>query len=100
MFIVSTYSTQHKTAHNQGVTKMSRSHYCQVTYDADVKGMYNLDLAGSKTIETIAAARIWRNIGRKAAIGYAAKRGLNVSLVRLACQLEAMNKSGFVFGSV
>ena len=71
---------------------MSRSHYCQVTYDADVKGMYNLDLVGSKTIATIAAARIWRNIGRKAAVGYATKRGLNMSLVRLACQLEATKR--------
>ena len=71
---------------------MSRSHYCQVTYDADVKGMYNLDLVGSKTIATIAAARIWRNLGRKAAAGYAAKRGLNMGLVRLACQLEAMKR--------
>lgn len=78
---------------------MSRSHYCQVTYDADVKGMYNLDLAGSKTIATIAAARIWRNLGRKAAAGYATKRGLNMSLVCIACQLEATNKSGFVIGS-
>lgn len=71
---------------------MSRSHYCQVTYDADVKGMYNLDLVGSKTIATIAAARIWRNLGRKAAAGYATKRGLNMSLVRIACQLEAMKR--------
>lgn len=79
---------------------MSRSHYCQVTYGADVKGMYNLDFASSKTIATIAAARIWRNIGIKAAQGYAAKRGLNMSLVRIACQLEAMNKSGFVLESI
>jgi hypothetical protein len=54
---------------------MARSHYCQVTFDADIKGAYQLDLVGSKTIATIAAARIWRNIGRKAALGYAAKRG-------------------------
>ena len=79
---------------------MARSHYCQVTYDADIKGMYNLDLVGSKTIATIAAARIWRNLGRKAAAGYAAKRGLNMSLVRLASQLEAMRITGFVLGSV
>lgn len=52
------------------------------------------------TIETIAAARIWRNIGRKAAQGYAAKRGLNMGLVRIACQLEAMRKTGFVLGGV
>ena len=78
---------------------MPRSHYLQVKYDADIKGMYNLDPVSSRTIATIAAARIWRNIGRKAALGYAAKRGLNMSMVRLACQLEAMNKSGFVLGS-
>jgi hypothetical protein len=80
--------------------KMARSHYCQVTFDADTKGMYNLDLVSSRTVSTIAAARIWRNIGRKAANGYAAKRGLDMRLIRLACQLEAMNKSGFVLGSV
>ena len=79
---------------------MARSHYCQVTFDADIKGMYNLELVGSKTIATIGAARIWRNLGRKAAAGYAAKRGLDMALVRLACQLEAMNRSGFVLGSV
>ena len=80
--------------------KMARSHYCQVTFDADIKGAYQLDLVSSHTIATIAAARIWRNIGRKAANGYAAKRGLNMRLVRLACQLEAMNRSGFVLGSI
>lgn len=79
---------------------MSRSHYYQDTYDADIKGKYTLDRVGSKTIATIAAARIWRNLGRKAAAGYAAKRGLNMSLVRIACQLEAMNKHGFVLGKV
>ena len=79
---------------------MPRSHYCQVTFDADTKGKYNLDLVSSHTIATIAAARIWRNIGRKAANGYAVKRGLNMRLVRLACQLEAMNRSGFVLGSI
>ena len=79
---------------------MARSHYCQVTFAADVKGMYHLDLVSSHTIATIAAARIWRNIGRKAAAGYAAKRGLNMGLVRLACQLEAMHKSGFALGGV
>jgi NAD-dependent oxidoreductase involved in siderophore biosynthesis len=80
--------------------KMARSHYCQVTFDADIKGMYHLDPVSSRTIATIAAARIWRNIGRKAANGYAVKRGLNMALVRLACQLEAMNKTGFVFGAI
>ena len=79
---------------------MARSHYCQVTFDADIKGMYHLDLVSSRTIATIAAARIWRNIGRKSANGYAAKRGLDMRLVRLACQLEAMNKHGFILGSV
>lgn len=79
---------------------MARSHYCQVTFDADIKNIYNLDNVGSKTVATIAAARIWRNIGRKAAAGYAAKRGLNMSLVRLACQLEAMHKHGFILGCV
>lgn len=69
---------------------MARSHYCQVTYAADIKGMYQLDNVKSHTIATIAAARIWRNLGLKAAQGYAAKRGLNMSLVRIACQLEAM----------
>jgi len=79
---------------------MARSHYYQVTFDADIKGVYNLDLVGKRTIATIAAARIWRNIGRKAAKGYAAKRGLDMRLVRLACQLEAMKKHGFILGSV
>jgi len=79
---------------------MARSHYCQVTFDADIKGMYDLDIVSSRTVATIAAARIWRNIGRKAANGYAAKRGLDMRLVRLACQLEAMNKHGFILGSV
>ncbi len=79
---------------------MARSHYCQVTYDADTKGAYQLDLVSSRTVATIAAARIWRNIGRKASAGYAAKRGLDMHLVRLACQLEAMNRSGFILGSV
>ena len=79
---------------------MTRSHYCQVTFAAETTYSYNLDLASSETIATIAAARIWRNLGRKAAAGYAAKRGLNMALVRLACQLEAMNRSGFVLGSV
>lgn len=69
---------------------MSRSHYCQIRFSSD----YNLSLVGYKTIATIAAARIWRNIGRKAANGYAAKRGLDMHLVRLACQLEAMRKAG------
>lgn len=80
--------------HSKGNT-MSRTHCRQVKYDADIKRSYHLDLVGYKTIATIAAARIWRNIGRKAANGYAAKRGLNMALVRLACQLEAMRKAGY-----
>lgn len=57
-------------------------------------------MVSKSTIETIAAARIWRNIGRKAAQGYASKRGLNMGLVRIACQLEAMRKTGFVLGEI
>lgn len=79
---------------------MKRSHVFNLHQTAISKGAYNFDLVGSKTVATIAAARIWRNLGRKAAAGYAAKRGLNMSLVRLACQFEAMKKSGFVLGSV
>ena len=79
---------------------MARSHYCQVTFLADKRNAYNLDLVGSKTVATIAAARIWRNLGRKAAAGYAAKRDIDMRLVRLACQLEAMRKTGFVLGAI
>lgn len=79
---------------------MKGSHVFNLHQSAIIKGVYNLDHVGLSTIETIAAARIWRNIGRKAAQGYAAKRGLNMGLVRIACQLEAMNKHGFVLGSV
>ena len=68
------------------------THFHQVI---DAKETYQLDMVSTRTTSTIAAARIWRNIGRKAAEGYAKKRGLNMSLVRLACQLEAMKKSGF-----
>ena len=57
---------------------------------------YDFDHVGSKTIATIAAGRIWRNLGRKAAVGYAAKRDIDMRLVRLACQLEAMRKHGFI----
>lgn len=74
---------------------MARSHYCQITFDADIKGMYNLSLVGPKTIATIAAARISRNLGFKAGVAYARKRGIKMSLVRLAMQLEAMRKAGF-----
>lgn len=79
---------------------MKQSHVSNLRQSAIIKGTYNFDNAAKSTIETIAAARIWRNLGRKAAAGYAAKRGLNMSLVRLACQLEAMRKHGFVLGSV
>jgi hypothetical protein len=77
-----------------------KSHVFNLHQSTIIKGTYNFDNAGKSTIETIAAARIWRNLGRKAAAGYAAKRGLNMSLVRLACQLEAMRKTGFVLGGV
>lgn len=70
---------------------MKQSHIFNLHQSA-INGAYNFDHVGSKTITTIAAARIWRNLGRKAAAGYAAKRGLNMDLVRLACQLEAMRK--------
>lgn len=79
---------------------MKGSHVFNLHQSLTIKGAYNFDNVGKSTIETIAAARIWRNIGRKAAAGYAEKRGLNMGLVRLACQLEAMRKHGFVLGSV
>ena len=79
---------------------MKGSHVFNLHQSAIIKGTYCFDNVEKSTVETIAAARIWRNIGRKAAQGYAAKRGLNMSLVRLACQLEAMRKSGFVLGNI
>ena len=79
---------------------MKGSHVFNLQQSAIINGAYSFDNVEKSTIETIAAARIWRNIGRKAAAGYAAKRGLNMSLVRLACQLEAVRKTGFVLGSV
>lgn len=78
---------------------MKRSHIFNLHQSA-INGAYSFDHVEKSTIETIAAARIWRNLGRKAAAGYAAKRGLNMGLVRLACQLEAMRKTGFVLGGV
>lgn len=78
---------------------MKGSHVFNLHQSAIINGTYNFDHVEKSTVETIAAARIWRNLGRKAAAGYAKKRGLNMSLVRLACQLEATNKSGFVIGS-
>jgi len=77
---------------------MKGSHVFNLHQSAIIKGTYCFDNVEKSTVETIAAARIWRNIGRKAAQGYAAKHGLNMSLVRIACQLEAMRKSGFVLG--
>lgn len=79
---------------------MKGSHVFNLHQSAIIKGSYCFDNVEKATVEVIACARIWRNLGRKAAAGYAAKRGLNMSLVRLACQLEAMRKHGFIFGSV
>ena len=77
---------------------MKGSHVFNLHQSAIIKGTYCFDNVEKSTVETIAAARIWRNLGRKAAQGYAAKRGLNMSLVRIAYQLEAMRKSDFVLG--
>ena len=79
---------------------MKGSHVFNLHQSAIITGAYDFSMVNKSTIETIAAARIWRNLGRKAAAGYAAKRGLNMSLVRMACQLEAMRKTGFVLGGV
>ena len=79
---------------------MKSSHVFKLHQSAIISGSYNFDNAGKSTIETIAAARIWRNLGRKAALGYTAKRNIDMRLVRLACQLEAMRKTGFVLGGV
>ena len=73
---------------------MKRSHVFNLHQSAIIKGSYCFDNVEKSIVETIAAARIWRNLGRKAAAGYAARRGLNMSLVRIACQLEAMRKNG------
>jgi len=77
---------------------MKGSHVFNLHQSAIIRGSYNFDHVEKSTIETIAAARIWRNLGRKAALGYAAKRDIDMRLVRLACQLETMRKSGFVLG--
>ena len=77
---------------------MKGSHVFNLHQSAIIKGTYCFDNVEKSTVETIAAARIWRNLGWKAAQGYAAKRGLNMSLVRIAYQLEAMRKSDFVLG--
>jgi len=79
---------------------MKGSHVFNLHQSAIINGAYDFSIVSKATIETIAAARIWRNLGRKAAAGYAAKRGLNMTLVRIACQLEAMRKTGFILGSV
>jgi len=69
---------------------MKGSHVFNLHQQAMIRGAYDFSMVNKTTVETIAAARIWRNLGRKAAAGYAAKRGLNMSLVRIACQLEAV----------
>jgi hypothetical protein len=79
---------------------MKGSHVFNLHQSAIIRNAYDFSMVSKTTVETIAAARIWRNLGRKAAAGYAAKRGLNMSLVRLASQLEAMRKTGFILGSV
>jgi len=57
---------------------MKGSHVFNLHQSAIIKGTYCFDNVEKSTVETIAAARIWRNIGRKAAQGYAAKHGLNM----------------------
>ena len=79
---------------------MKGSHVFNLHQQAMIHNTYDFSMVSKSTIETIAAARIWRNLGRKAAAGYSAKRGLSMGLVRLACQLEAMRKTGFTLGSV
>lgn len=79
---------------------MKGSHVFNLHQSAVIRNAYDFSMVSKSTIETIAAARIWRNLGRKASAGYAAKRGLNMSLVRIACQLEAMRKTGFVLGAI
>jgi len=69
---------------------MKGSHVFNLHQSAIIRNAYDFSMVSKTTVETIAAARIWRNLGRKAAAGYAAKRGLNMSLVRLASQLEAV----------
>ena len=79
---------------------MKGTHIFNLHQSAVITGAYDFSMVNKSTIETIAAARIWRNLGRKAAAGYAAKRGLNMGLVRLASQLEAMRKHGFILGEM
>lgn len=73
---------------------MKSSHVYNLRQSSIINGSYNFNNVEKSTIETIASARIWLNLGRKASVGYAAKRGLNMSLVRLAMQLEATRKAG------
>lgn len=75
---------------------MKGTHIFNLHQSAIIHNAYDFSMVNKSTIETIAAARIWRNLGRKVAAGYAAKRGLNMGLVRLACQLEAMRKHCFI----
>ncbi len=75
------------------------SHIKRVLDDTFDKGMYNAGLSLNAAY-AIAAARISRNIGFKAGVAYARKRGIKMSLVRLAMQLEAMRKHGFVLGDI
>ena len=77
---------------------MKGTHVFNLHQQAMIHNTYDFSMVSKATIETIAAARIWRNLGRKAALGYTAKRGIDMCLVRLACQLEAMSKTGFVLG--
>jgi len=72
---------------------MKGSHVFNLHQAAIISNAYNFSMVSKTTVETIAAARIWRNLGRKAAAGYAAKRNIDMRLVRLACQLEAMRKT-------
>jgi len=92
------HTSQHTTTNKGNI--MKGSHVFNLHQQAMIHNTYDFSMVSKTTIETIAAARIWRNLGRKAALGYTAKRGIDMRLVRLACQLEAMNKSGFVLGAI
>jgi hypothetical protein len=67
-------------------------HFENVFFRGVWKGFYSPMTV--KAAEAIAAARIWRNIGYKAAASYASKRAVDMRLVRLASQLEAARKAG------
>ena len=64
------------------------SHITQVVLSGEYK------IQSYQSSVAIAAARIARNIGFKAGVAYARKRGIKMSLVRLAMQLEATRKAG------